>query len=219
MKLIKFLIMVLQDNRNYKWENEEQSIRHEYKYIETWIPTNSKVIDLACGNGTLLQNLKKNKNIIEYGIEISSNGVKLCKEKGLNVQCGRIDKELKDIPDNAYDFSVCNASIQMVMYPEITLQQMKRISKYQVVSFPNFAFLLNRLELLFKGRMPGRMLFGYNWYNTGHIHQLSIKDFKKTVLSLDLKINDCVYLFKNSCLPKYLIPNLFAECAIFLLQK
>ena len=208
----------MRDNRNYIWDNEEVSIRSEYSYIDKWIPNNAKVIDLGCGNGSLLYILKEKKNIYEFGIEISESGVRICKKRGLNVRLGRIDIELIDIPNNYFDYAICNVTLQMVMYPEITLKEMKRVAKYQIISFPNFAFFPNRLELLIKGRMPRRLLYGYNWHNTGHIHQFSVKDFKKTITSFRLNIMDCVYLRRFGKL-KNIFPNLFASEAIFLLEK
>jgi len=211
-------VNTMRDNRDYSWDDEEISARPEYPFIEKWITEGSKVIDLGCGNGSLLKTLKDKKNISEFGIEISESGVAICKDKGLNVKQERIDLKLSDVKDNSFDFAICNVTIQMVMYPEITLSEMKRIAKYQIVSFPNFAFIFNRLELLVKGRMPKKMLFGYNWYNTGHIHQLSIKDFKKTVLNMGLFIKDFVYLGRFGKF-KYFFPNLFVLEAIFLLEK
>jgi methionine biosynthesis protein MetW len=207
----------MRDNRNYIWDNEEISQRPEYPFIEKWISDGAKVIDLGCGNGSLLQILKEKKNISEFGIEISESGVILCKKKGLNVRQGRIDIEL-DIPDNSFDFAICNVTIQMVLYPEITLKEMKRISKFQIISFPNFAFFSQRLELFLTGRMPRRLLYRYNWYNTGHIHQLSIKDFRETISTFELNVKDYVYLGRFGGL-KNILPNLFASEAIFLLEK
>lgn len=208
----------MKDNRNYVWDNEEISIRPEYPYIERWITNNAKVIDLGCGNGSLLYILKEKKNISEFGIEISESGVKICKKKGLNVRKGRIDVEFDDVSNDFFDYAICNVTLQMVMYPEITLKEMRRVAKYQIISFPNFAFFTNRLELLIKGRMPRRLLYGYNWYNTGHIHQLSINDFRETITTLRLNIKDCIYIGRFRKL-KCIFPNLFASEAIFLLEK
>ena len=91
--------------------------------------------------------MKEKKNINEFGIELAQSGVNLCKKDKLNVRQGAIDVQLKNIKDNSFDYAICNVTLQMVMNPEITLIEMKRISKYQIISFPNFAFLINRLEL------------------------------------------------------------------------
>lgn len=209
----------MKDNRNYHWI-KNFSMRPEFPYIENWITNGSKVIDLACGNGSLLALLKEKKRVFELGIEITQSGVDCCVERGINARAGRIDVELKDIPNDSFDFSICNVTLQMVMYPEVTLQEMKRISKYQIVSFPNFGHLLNRIELLFEGRMPTKLLGGYSWYNTGYIHQLSIKDFEEIVSSLDLTIKAAVYSIRGRKFNELiLLPNLFAAIGIFLTEK
>ncbi|PIR72390.1 MAG: methionine biosynthesis protein MetW [Candidatus Nealsonbacteria bacterium CG10_big_fil_rev_8_21_14_0_10_36_24] len=215
----------MRDNRNYNWK-EEVSERPEYSYIEQWITPESKVVDLGCGDCSLLTILKKKKNIFEFGIDISESGIAVCKKKGLGGRAGRIDVKLEDIPDNSFDFSLCNITLQMVMYPEILLQEMKRISRYQIISFPNFAFFKNRLELLLKGRMPKTMLGGYNWYNTGHIHQLSIKDFREFCSNNGLKIIDVAFINKEKTIKGNIAgflekfwPNFFASIVIYLCTK
>lgn len=205
------------DNRKYQWKDTDSS-RAEYPYIENWVTANSKVIDLGCGNGSLLAFLKNKKNIKEYGIEISESGVSVCKKKGLNVRQGRIDEHLPDLGDNSFDLAICNVTLQMLMYPEVTLWEMKRIAKKQIISFPNFAFIINRFELLLKGRMPKKMLFGYNWYDTGHIHQFSICDFKDLIEKNSMKVKNEVQLGRILGL-KDIFPNAFSNIAVYLLEK
>lgn len=207
------------DNRNYIYDRNQITTRPEYPYIEKWITEKAKVIDLGCGNGSLLQILRNNKHIEAAGIEISATGVAICQKRGLQVSQGRIDVTLSQIPDDSFDFAVCNVTIQMVMNPEVTLQEMKRIARFQIISFPNFAFLWQRLDLLFAGRMPRRLLYGYDWYSTGHIHQLSINDFKKTARDIGLRIRESVYLIGRHKMAVSLWPNLLATEAILLLEK
>lgn len=217
----------MKDSRNYNYNlEEEMSERPEYLYIGQWITPEAKVIDLGCGNCSLLAILKKKKNISEFGIDISKSGIAVCKKKGLRSRAGRIDVKLEDIPDNSFDFSLCNATLQMVMYPEVLLQEMKRISRYQIVSIPNFAFFRNRLELLLKGRMPKTMLCGYSWYNTGHIHQLSIKDFREFCSNNGLRIIDIAFINEEETIKgniagllKKFRPNFFASLVIYLCTK
>ncbi len=166
----------MNDNRNYTYDVNSNILREEYEIVAKWIPARSSVIDLGCGEGSLLSFLRK-KNISGVGVDVSSSGIKAAKEKNLNVHTGRIDVPLK-FKDKEFDFAICNVTLQMVMYPEVLLLEMKRIAKRQIVSFPNFAFVLNRLDLLINGRMPRPMMPGYQWNSTGHIHQLSISDFK-----------------------------------------
>lgn len=208
---------LLNDNRNYNYSNAFSEEREEYKLICEMVESNSKVIDLGCGNGSLLEKLIKEKNVTGEGVELSDSGVEVCKAKGLKVYKGRIDEKLP-FPDNAFDYSICNVTIQMVMYPEVLLNEMKRISKYQIVSFPNFAHFKNRLDLLINGRMPKPMLFDYKWYSTGHIHQLSIRDFEELVENIgQLKIIKTIHIIGSNQLKRFIaryLPNLFVPESI-----
>ncbi|MEO8233557.1 MAG: methionine biosynthesis protein MetW [Ignavibacteriota bacterium] len=213
---------IYNDNRKYDYSFSENEDRAEYSKIVQLISPHSKVIDLGCGNGSLLKLLKEKKNIQDYGIELSESGVEICIKKGLKVVQGRIDRRL-DIQDDSFDYSICNVTIQMVNYPEVLLREMKRISKRQIISFPNFGFYKNRIDLLINGRMPKPMLFGYNWYSTGHLHQLSIKDFYDLIEATEgvnvtkVILEQSANPFKNYFLNKF--PNLFQVLPIFLLEK
>ena len=207
----------MNDNRNYVWD-EQISVRPEYPVIERWVTDGARVIDLGCGNGALLEFLKTRKHISEFGIELAPSGVAACRQRGLNARAGRIDVALDDVADAAFDVAICNVTLQMVMYPEIVLKEMRRVARHQIIAFPNFAFILNRLDLLLCGRMPRWGLFGYTWFNTGHIHQLSISDFRATIGSLGLTVRAAAYLGKFGILARAR-PNLFAQTAIMLLHS
>ena len=210
------------DNRDYDYSEFSDEHRAEYDLIIGLIEPNSKVIDLGCGNGSLINLLMKQKNCEVTGIELSASGVLAAKNKGLNVTEGRIDSPLL-FKDNEFDFAICNVTIQMTMYPEVLFNEMKRIAKSIIISFPNFAFYKNRLQLLVKGTMPQCMLFGYEWYSTGHIHQLSIKDFTCFVSKYkDVKIEKMEFIKTNKWIKDLLIktfPNLFLILPVFYLRK
>jgi methionine biosynthesis protein MetW len=208
----------MNENRRYEWTNRGLCERPEYAIIERWIRRGSKVIDLGCGNGSLLRILKERKGVAELGIELAPSGVEICRSHGLSVRQGPADVELPDVPTDGFDYAVCNVTLQMVMNPEVTLREMRRVARQQIVSFPHFAFLLNRLDMLFRGRMPRPLLFGYDWYSTGHIHQLSIDDFRGTIRSLGLVVQEAEYLGRLRPLVR-LHPNLLAYEAIFLLGR
>jgi methionine biosynthesis protein MetW len=210
------------DNRNYNYTGFGDEDRKEYSTIISRVSPNSTVLDLGCGNGMLLHRLRTEKNAVGTGLEISESGVEICRQRGLNVRYGRID-EILPFKDNEFDYAICNVTIQMVMYPEVMLKEMKRVSRYQIISFPNFAFWKNRLDLLFRGRMPRRMLFGYSWYSTGHIHQLSIADFETLVdnvggLTIVERWADRSSIFFRNYL-NILFPNLFQLLALYVLKK
>jgi methionine biosynthesis protein MetW len=210
------------DNRQYDFTHHPEDHRQEFHVISKLIPHGSKIIDLGCGNGTLLLYLQKERNASVKGIELAASGVKICRKKKLDVVQGRIDEHLP-FKDNSFDYAICNVTIQMVMYPEVLLQEMKRIARWQIISFPNFAFYRNRIQLMLGGTMPTHMLFDYQWYSTGHIHQLSLKDFKNLVHTtggLEIKELYCVdpnNFFKKFFMHKF--PNLFMHIPIIVLEK
>lgn len=212
----------LNDNRNYNYALQEWSEREEYKTIIDWIPENSSVIDFGCGNGSLLFQLREQKKANVFGIEISESGAESCRRKNVEVSCDSIDKFHTSLSDKQFDYGVCNVTIQMVMYPEILLREMARVSKQLIVSFPNFGYYRNRLDLLLNGRMPQPTLFNYTWYSTGHIHQLSIVDFEELVNAIpELRIARMGYAEQVHGLRKTIrdsFPNLFCLMPIFLLE-
>jgi methionine biosynthesis protein MetW len=212
----------INDNRNYDFSLHPEDHRKEYRIISSLIPPNSKVIDLGCGNGTLLQQLQNERSVIVKGVELSASGVKICQTKGLDVIQCRIDEQLP-FADNSFDYAICNVTIQMVMYPEVLLSEMKRIARFQIVSFPNFAFYRNRFQLIMRGKMPTEMLFDYQWYNTGHIHQLSLIDFRHLVQNVGGLIERGLYTVPDRNSLKQAIietfPNFFMLLPIVLLEK
>lgn len=213
------------DNRNYKYSLDSKADREEFKLIFGWVKKGDKVIDLGCGDGSLLAILK-DKGADVYGVEISKSGVAACANKGIKAEVGRIDKKLR-FADKEFDLAICNVTLQMVMYPEVLIKEMKRIAKKQIFTFPNFAFLPNRIDLLLNGKMPRVMIPGYRWYSTGHIHQLSISDFEEFCKENGISIiaNKHIYPGSSFQLTKKLslgtkwmkrYPNLFASMAVFL---
>ncbi len=211
----------MNDNRNYHFSADSTASRDEYPIIADLIDKpRAKVIDLGSGDGSLLLLLKNSKKVQGEGVEISRSGVKVSLQKGLKVRQGKIDT-LLPYKDKQFDYATCNVTLQMVMYPEILLQEMHRISRFQIVTFPNFAFALNRLELLIKGVMPKTMIPSYDWYSTGHIHQLSIQDFRNFCDRNKFKILKESHIFPKSLFGSTKIvlknyPNLFASTAVFL---
>ncbi|NUN70028.1 MAG: methyltransferase domain-containing protein [Bacteroidetes bacterium] len=212
----------INDNRNYDYTRHQDEERWEYSIITDLITPGSRVLDLGCGNGALLERLKRERQVTEAGVELSESGVFVCQQKGLHVRAGRIDEVLPYDTD-AFDVAICNVTIQMVMYPEVLLREMKRVARYQIVSFPNFGFWRNRMDLLLHGRMPRPMLFGYSWYSTGHIHQLSFRDFEDLVAAVGgLKIRQVIHDRPQDPLRRTvaaLFPGMFHLLGIYLLEK
>jgi len=216
------------DNRNYLYDKRSTTNRVEFLAIEKIVGENKKIIDLGCGDGSLMQILAKNGNECQ-GVEVSESGVEVCKNKGLKVIRGMIDTRLP-YKDKNFDMAICNVTIHMTMYPEVLFKEMLRISKKQIITFPNFAFVLNRLQVLFLGVFPQWSLFGYKWYSTGHIHQLSVKDFEQFCKQNHIKVVGRYHLFpkpiRNSLQKLPIIgvllekmSNLLATMAIFVTKS
>jgi methionine biosynthesis protein MetW len=213
----------INDNRAYEYTQSTKDIRLEYPIISNWIKPNSKVIDFGCGDCSLLFYLRNQHNITGIGYDVSKTGIERCVETDFIAACEAIDKQHPELEDQSFDYAICNVTIQMIMYPEILFSEMKRVSRFQIISFPNFAYFQNRLDFILRGSMPKPMLFGYTWYSTGHIHQLSVRDFYDFLaLFPEVNVLDEFHLCGENVLKKYLVrffPNLFSQVSLFLLSE
>jgi len=142
------------------------------------IPEGSRVLDLGCGDGSLLVELRNLRNIDGYGVEISSEGVSACVEKGLYVYQGDVDDGLSGYRANSFDYVILNQTIHYTKRPRYVLAETLRICRNAIISFPNFANRKNRMHLLFRGTMPRNRLLPYDWYASPNMHHLSIRDFR-----------------------------------------
>ncbi len=192
-----------------------------YDLVVKLIPENSRVLDLGCGSGDLLVMLQKIKKVKGAGVEISEEGVSKCVEKGLYCYQGDIDEGLMDYRDNSFDYVILNQTIQSTKRPRYVLKEIMRIGKKSIISFPNFAYIYARYQLLFQGKIPKNILFPFEWYESPNIHQLSIKDFEEfcaennyTILK---KFHFNIHGSSDSKVVK-IFPNLFAQYGFFLLN-
>ena len=200
---------------------ESKGLHLNYSIISDIVESNSRVLDLGCGNGTLLK-LLKNKNIKGSGIEISQDEVIKCLSKGLSVIQGNIDEGLKQFQSDSYDYVILNQTLQSTQNPEYVLEEMLRVGKKCIVSFPNFAYWRIRYCFCTQGIMPKSKVLPFEWYNTPNIHLLTIKDFFEFARKRNFKIIEEIYTTrakKRSGLQYKLFANLFAEEAIFVITK
>jgi methionine biosynthesis protein MetW len=213
----------LNDNRKYDYSSSEHQFRDEYPIIVEIIPKHSTVVDFGCGNGSLLELLISEKSVNGIGYEISESGIDACSKKGIKAVCTSIDQYHEELQAKQFDYAICNVTLQMVLYPEILLREMIRVSKYQIISFPNFAFYKNRLDMLIHGRMPRPMLFDYRWNSTGHIHQFSSADFCDLIREIgNVRIINSYHANSRNPFKKILrriFPNLFEFIPIYLLES
>ena len=198
-------------------------MKNEFQVIAELIENNKKVLDVGCGDGILMDFLKKNKNTNIRGLEISKSKVQECIAKGLTVIEGNAEKDLKQFPDKSFDYVVLSQTLQAFLDPELVIKELLRVGKKAIVTIPNFGYWRVRLHLLLKGTMPITKRLPDEWYNTPNVHMCSIKDFFHFVKSKDIKIfkslavsNQNVSIIKDSNL---LIKNLVADLGIFLIEK
>ena len=198
-------------------------MKPEYKIIRNIIEKNSRVLDVGCDNGNLMEFLKINKNVDIRGIEISKEKVQICISKGLTVIEGNAEFDLKQFPNDSFDYVVLGQTLQAFINPEIVIKELLRVGKKAIVTIPNFGHWKVRLNLLIKGTMPITNSLPNNWYNTPNIHMCTIKDFVEFSKIVNFKIfkslaliNKNISNINNSNL---FFKNLFGELGIFLIEK
>ena len=198
-------------------------MKPEYKIITNMIDENSRVLDVGCDDGTLMEFLKQNKNVDIRGIEISKEKVQTCISKGLTVIEGNAELDLKQFPNDSFDYVVLGQTLQAFINPEIVIKELLRVGKKAIVTIPNFGHWKVRISLLIKGTMPVTKPLPNDWYNTPNLHMCTIKDFVSFSKIIDFKIfkslaliNKNVSTINNSNL---FFKNLFAELGIFLIEK
>ena len=198
-------------------------MKNEFQVIAELIEKNKKVLDVGCGDGTLMEFLKNNKNINIRGLEISKNKVQECIAKGLTVIEGNAERDLKQFPDKSFDYVVLSQTLQAFLDPELVLKELLRVGKQAIVTIPNFGYWKIRLHLLLKGTMPITKTLPDEWYNTPNIHMCSIKDFYNFVKSRDIKIFKSLAINNKNASTisgsNLTIKNLFADLGIFLIEK
>ena len=198
-------------------------MKPEYKLISDMVETNSRVLDVGCDDGTLMEFLKQNKNVDIRGIEISKEKVQICISKGLTVIEGNAEFDLKQFPNKSFDYVVLGQTLQAFVNPELVINELLRVGKKAILTIPNFGHWKVRLNLMIKGTMPVTKTLPNEWYNTPNIHMCTIKDFFKFSETIDFKIfkslaliNKNVSNINNSNL---FAKNLFSELGIFLIEK
>ena len=197
--------------------------RQDFLVINDMVTNNSKVLDVGCDDGSLLKMLQESKNVDARGIEISAEGVNTCLAKGLSAVQGDANLDLEMYPENSFDFVILSKTLQSMIEPKKTLEELLRIGKNAIVSIPNFAHWKVRLYLLLHGRMPVTPSLPDTWYNTENIHLCTINDFINLCEELEIQIIKSVVLDKEGNLLNFAnrikSVNLIGEQGIFLLKR
>jgi methionine biosynthesis protein MetW len=181
------------------------------------VPTGSRVLDVGCGDGALMAELRA-KGCDARGLEIDSGDVTAALARGLSVIQGDADTDLADYPDASFDYAILSQTLQTTRRPDLVIDQLLRIGNRAFVSFPNFAQWRIRMALMFGGQMPVTPQLPSRWYDTPNIHHVTIDDFRGFITSRDIRIEQQWFLSGNKTTTRA-GANLFAEHAVFLLSR
>ncbi|MFH2138022.1 MAG: methionine biosynthesis protein MetW [Candidatus Omnitrophota bacterium] len=197
-------------NINYK-------IKLDIKVIFDTIEPESRVLDLGCGDGTLLHLLADKKQAKVQGIELDEQQIYKCVEKGVSVFHGNIETGLRDYPDKSFDYVILNQSMQETKKVTFVIEEALRVGKKVIIGFPNFAFYNARIRLFFQGKTPITASLPYHWHDTPNLHFLSITDFFDFCKEKKITVLKKCYLGKTKAVPFF--PNLFAINAVFVITR
>ena len=198
-------------------------MKKEFKIISELIEDNTRVLDVGCGDGTLMKYLKDEKNVDTRGLEISKNNIQNCTGKGLTVIEGNAEKDLHQFPNLSFDYVILSQTLQAFYNPEKVIDDLLRLANKAIVTIPNFGYWKVRMHLLLKGTMPVTETLPNEWYNTPNLHMCTIKDFfnfcskKKIELYKSIALNGEKTSKINS--GNINIKNLSSELGIFLIKK
>jgi methionine biosynthesis protein MetW len=196
-------------------------IRTDLALMSEWIIEGSHVLDLGCGDGTLLAYLRETRKITGYGLEIDDDNIINCIKAGINVIHADLNEGLLNFPDNSFDYVMMTQAIQTIHSPDKLLMDMLRVGRQGIVTFPNFAYWRARLSFLFKGVMPSSRALPNEWYNTENIHLCTVRDFEKLCDKLDIEVlqRSVVDMEHHAQRRMGWLPNWFGEIALYQLRS
>ena len=197
-------------------------MKKEFKVIADLLPNNTRVLDVGCGDGSLMNFLEKEKNIEVRGLELNQDNVQQCIHKGLPVIQGNAETELHQFPNQSFDFVVLSQTLQAFYNPEKVLKDLLRIGKSVIISIPNFGYWKVRTSLLLFGKMPVTKNLPNTWYDTPNLHMCTIKDLFHFCSEKNIRIDRAIGVNENSISEikksNLEIKNLFSKLGVFLLS-
>ncbi len=194
-------------------------VRLDYRMIEEYVKPGDKVLDLGCGDGALLEQLRTEKGVQGFGIDNDLDEVQKCIARGVPVYHGDMLEGMAMFEEGRFDCVVLSQTLQQSLRPETVVREMLRVGRRAIISFPNFAHWRVRAHLLLLGRMPVTRVLPYKWYDTPNVHLLTVKDFMDLCRRQNLEIVDRIYLTPRYRRLPVTLSNLLAAMAIFVIQR
>ena len=197
------------------------ALRADLAQVVRWIRPGSRVLDLGCGDGHLLRTLREQRQVTGYGLEIDPDEITGSLANGVNVIQTDLDAGLPDFEDGSFDYVVMTQTLQAVRYPRQVLDEILRIGREGIVTFPNFAYWRLRLYLSLRGRMPMSGALSYTWYETPNIHLCTIRDFEALCRERNIVVLERRMLSARlePAVFADVMPNLLAEVAVYRIQR
>jgi methionine biosynthesis protein MetW len=196
--------------------NGTVSLRPDFAAIAGWVSLESSVLDLGCGDGGLLRYLREGRRVTGYGVEIDDEGVAACVKNGVNVIQTDLDRGLSDFEDRSFDYVILSLTLQTIKNTERVVSEMLRVGREGIVTFPNFGYWKNRLQVI-GGHMPVSENLPYEWHNTPNRHLCTIADFERFCAGRGMKILERKVLTHGK--PVSVLPNFRGSLAVYRFQK
>jgi methionine biosynthesis protein MetW len=196
-------------------------MRNDLKHISDWVSTGDRVLDLGCGDGELMQYLQNHKNTSGYGMEINPDQIVTCVARGVDVIHQDLNDSLSYLDDSSFDTVMMTQSLQQTRHPDVLLNEMVRIGKKAIITFPNFGHWTTRVYLGLKGMMPMSKTLPYRWYNTPNIHLCTFKDFEVLCKENGIRIIQRTVVNTNheESWQIKLFPNILGQVALYHIEK
>ena len=196
-------------------------MNQDFDFISDWIAPNTRVLDLGCGDGALLHSLEQQYNVLGYGLEVDPEAIDRCIARGVNVIEQDLNKGLSNFADGSFDTVVMTQALQAMRFPHLVLDEMLRIGRDCIITFPNFGYWRTRAYLNFRGRMPVTKQLAYQWYDTPNIHFFTYADFEALCVERNINIlqRQCIVEHFPDTKLKSLWPNLFTQTAVYHLSR